>query len=126
MYFKEELGNGLSYVDSKMWEDITGLHIAASYLDPSLKGFSFVKDTDQRCNLSEQVANIVKENVMIAAKNHVYPTKELEDSNVEAFENDEQEREAGLNIPIRGQNMIHWLNLDTPLLVVNQGRSQAI
>ena len=68
--------------------DITGLHIVASYLDPSLKGFSFVKDTREQHNLSEQAADIIKENAMIAANIHVYPTKELEDSDVEALEND--------------------------------------
>ena len=47
-------------LDSKMWEDISALHVAASYLDPSLKGFLFVKDTGEQCNLSEQAADIVK------------------------------------------------------------------
>ena len=81
-------------LDSKMWEDISALHVAASYLDPSLKGFSFVKDTGERRNLSEQAADIVKKNAMVAAKIHVHPAKELEDSDVEVLENDEQEREA--------------------------------
>ena len=81
-------------LDSKIWEDISALHIAASCLDPSLKGFSFVKDTGERHNLPEHAADIVKKNTMVAAKIHVYPTKELEASDVEVLENDEQEREA--------------------------------
>ena len=72
-------------LDSKKWENITGLHVAASYLDSSLKGFSFVKDTGKRRNLSEQATDIVKQNDMTAAKIYVYPTKELEDSDVEAL-----------------------------------------
>ena len=79
-----------------MWEDITGLHVAASYIDPSLKGFTFVKDTVERRNLLDQAADVIKQNAMTAAKLHVYPTKEAEDSDVEVLENDEQEREAAV------------------------------
>ena len=81
-----------------MWEDISALHFAASYLDPSLKRYLFVKDTGERRNLSEQVADIVKENVMIVAKIHVHPTKELEDGYVEVLENDKQERETAVEL----------------------------
>jgi len=80
-------------LDTKMWDDITALHVAASYLGPSLKGLSFVKDTNEWRSLLEQEADIVKKNAMTAAKVFVYPTKELEDSDVESLENDEDERE---------------------------------
>ena len=36
--------NLVTALDEKMWMDITALHVAASYLDPSWKSFSFVKD----------------------------------------------------------------------------------
>ena len=88
--------NLVTALDSKMWEDITALHIAASYLDPSLKGFLFVKDTGEQHNLSEQAADIVKKNAMTATKIHVYSTKKLEDSDVEVLENNGQEREAAV------------------------------
>jgi len=48
-------------VTALMWMDITALHVAASYLDPSLKSFSFVKDGKQR-NLLEQVTQAAREN----------------------------------------------------------------
>ena len=38
--------NLVSGLDTKMWEDITALHVAASYLDAFLKGFSFPRDTE--------------------------------------------------------------------------------
>ena len=47
-------------------------------------------------NLSEQAADIVKQNVMTAVKIHVYPTKELEDGDVEVLENNGQEREVAV------------------------------
>ena len=37
-----------------MWMDITALHVAASYLDPSLKSFPFVKDGKEGKSLLEQ------------------------------------------------------------------------
>ena len=77
-------------------EDITGLHDGASYLDPSLKGFSFVKDAVEWCNLSEQAADGVKHHAMEVAKVHVYPIKEPGDSDVEVLENDDQERETSV------------------------------
>ena len=88
--------NLVTALDSKMWEDITALHLAASYLDPSLKGLSFIKDTGEQHNLSEQAADIVKQNAMTAAKVHMYPANELEDSDVEVLENNGQERETAV------------------------------
>ena len=78
--------NLVSALDTKFWEDITALHVATSYLDPSLKGFSFVRDAEERHSLSEQAACIIKQNAMAVAKAHVYPPKEPEDSDVEALE----------------------------------------
>ena len=69
--------NLVKALDSKMWQDITGLHVATSYLDPSLKGFVFVKDTVKRHNLTEQAGDILKENAISIAKIHVYPEKEF-------------------------------------------------
>ena len=43
---------------------ITALHVAASYLDPSLKSFSFVKDAAERKNLLEQAVQTAKENAL--------------------------------------------------------------
>ena len=40
--------NLVTALDSEMWEDFIALHVAASYLDTSRKGFSFVKDTGER------------------------------------------------------------------------------
>ena len=48
-------------LDTKIQDDITALHVAASYLHLSLnKGFSFVKDADEWCSLSEQAVDIAK------------------------------------------------------------------
>jgi len=44
--------------------DITALHVAASYLDPSLKSFSFVKDGKERRNLLEQATQAARENLI--------------------------------------------------------------
>ena len=86
--------NLVSALDTKLWDDITALHVAATYLDPSLKTFSFVRDTKERRSLSEQAVSIVKENAMSIAKELVYPQKESEDSDVEAMGNYEEEIEA--------------------------------
>jgi len=81
-------------LDSKMWEDVTALHVASSYLDPSLKGFSFVRDAGERRNLSKQAEELVRHNAMIVAKMYVYPdSDELEDGDIEALEDDEEERQ---------------------------------
>jgi len=37
----------VSALDTKMWDDINALHVAASYLDPSFKGFSFARDAKE-------------------------------------------------------------------------------
>ena len=47
-----------------MWVDITALHVGASYLDPSLKTFSFVKDTRERKNLLQQTVKAARENAL--------------------------------------------------------------
>ena len=110
-----------------MCEDITTLHIAASYLDPSLKGFSFAKDTGEWQNLTEQEADIVKKNAITAVKFHVYPTKVyLRIVMLRYLRIMGRKEKQQLNLPIRGQNMNHWLNIEMLLLIVNQGRSQAI
>ena len=51
-------------LDEKMWMDITALHVAASYLDPSLKSFSFVKDGKELRNLLKQAVQAARENAM--------------------------------------------------------------
>ena len=79
-----------------MWEDITALHVGASYLDPSLKGFSFVRDTEERRSLSEQAAAIVEENAMITVA-QVYPPKGSNDSDVESLDNEEEEESEAAN-----------------------------
>jgi len=73
-----------------MCEDITALHVAASYLDPSLKGFSFVRDTEEQRSLSEQAAAIVEENAMTAVA-QVYPPKGSNDSNAKSLGSEEEE-----------------------------------
>jgi len=34
-------------LDSKMWKNIVALHVAATWLDPTLKSFSFVNDSEE-------------------------------------------------------------------------------
>jgi len=46
------------------WTYVTALHIAASYLDPSLKSFSFVKDGKEWRNLLEQATQAAWKNAM--------------------------------------------------------------
>ena len=41
-------------LDGKMWVDINALRVAASYLNPSLKSFLFVKNTRELKSLLEQ------------------------------------------------------------------------
>lgn len=40
----------ISCLDEKLWPDISALHVTASWLDPTLKSFSFVKDIGERDN----------------------------------------------------------------------------
>jgi len=70
-----------------MWDGINALHVPDSYLDPSLKGFTFLRDAKERRSLLEQAVSIVKENTMPIAKELIYPPppKESEDSDVEVL-----------------------------------------
>ena len=66
---------------------------------------------------------------MVAVKVHVNPTgvqKNLRIMMLRYLRMMSRKKKEQINLPIRGQNMIHWLNLETLLLIVNQGRSQAI
>ena len=47
-----------------MWIDITALHVAESYLDSSLKIFSFVNNTKEWKNLLEQAVKATRENAL--------------------------------------------------------------
>ena len=73
--------NLVSALDGKMWVDINALHVAASYLDPSLKSFSFVKGTRERKNLLEQAVQVVRENAVSC--DGILVTDESEDSDIE-------------------------------------------
>ena len=46
-----------------MWVG-TAIHVATSYLDPSLKSFSFIKDVKERKGLLAQAEEAVRENAM--------------------------------------------------------------
>ena len=48
-------------LDDKMWADITAIHVAASYLDPSLKSFSFIKGVKEQKGLLAQAEEGVRE-----------------------------------------------------------------
>ena len=73
--------NLVSALDGKMWVDINALHVAASYLDPSLKSFSFVKNTRERKNLLEQAVQAIRENAVSYAG--ILVTDESGDSDIE-------------------------------------------
>ena len=73
--------NLVSALDGKMWVDINALHVAASYLDPSLKSFSFVKDTKEQKNLLEQAVQAIREIAVSYAG--ILVTDESGDSDIE-------------------------------------------
>ena len=62
-------------------EDLNPLHVAASYLDPSLKSFSFVKNTREWKNLLEQAVQAIRENAVSYAG--ILVTDKSEDSDTE-------------------------------------------
>ena len=77
-------------------------------------------------NLTEQEADIVTKNVMTAVKFHVCSTKELEDRDVVVLENNGQKREAGIEHTNKRAKYDPLVEYRMLLLIVNQGRSQAI
>ena len=70
----------VSALDGKLWVDMNALHVAASYLDSSLKSFSFVKNIRERKNLLEQAVQ-VRENAVSYAG--ILVTDKSEDSDTE-------------------------------------------
>ena len=68
-------------LDEKMWVDVTAIHVAASYLDPSLKSFSIVKDAREWKNLLEQAEQAARENAMSYAG--ILVTDDSEGSDIE-------------------------------------------
>ena len=69
--------NLISTWDRKMQIDVTALHVAASYLDPSLKT-SFLNNTRERKNLLEQGVKAARENALSC----IFVTDESEDSEI--------------------------------------------
>ena len=45
-------------LDDKMWEDIVALHVAATWLDPTLKSFSFISHNEERNGILKQAEEV--------------------------------------------------------------------
>ena len=68
-----------SAISSVTVGQITALHVGASYLDSSLKIFSFVKDTKEKKNLLQQAIKATRENALSC----IFVSDESEDSDIE-------------------------------------------
>jgi len=79
--------NLVSALDTKMWDNINALHVVASYLDPSFKGFSFARDAKEIVYQNKLLV-LLKRIPCLLQKNWFIPQKESEDSDVEALGND--------------------------------------
>lgn len=58
----------VAHLDSKIWLSITGIHLAATFLGPNLKEFSFVPEGEERNNLREQGKTATKEYALAVAE----------------------------------------------------------
>ena len=45
-------------LDDKMWEDIVALHVAETWLDPTLKSFSFISHNEERNGILKQAEEV--------------------------------------------------------------------
>ena len=79
-------------LDGKMWKDIVALHVTATWLDPTLKSFSFVGNSEERQALLHQAETVI-EGHAIAAASDLYQKTEEDDREVTAEdqENDTEE-----------------------------------
>ena len=49
----------VTHLDGKVWSSITAVHLAATYLDPTLKEFLFVPSANDRSLFTEQAKNCI-------------------------------------------------------------------
>ena len=75
-------------LDEKMWKDIVALHVAATWLDPTLKSFSFVSNSEEQNALLKQAETIVEGHAVVAAGDLHQETEVTED-----HEDDIEDRE---------------------------------
>ena len=54
-------------LDDKMWEDIVALHVAATWLDPTLKSFSFNSHNKERNGVLKQAEEVIEGHAVVAA-----------------------------------------------------------
>ena len=64
-------------LDDKMWKDILALHVAATWLDPTLKSFSFVSNSEERTALLKQAETVVERHAVVAAGDLYQETGEI-------------------------------------------------
>ena len=70
-------------LDDKMWKDVVALHVTATWLDPTLKSFSFVSNSEERQALLCQAETVV-EGHAVAAASDLYQKKGENDIEVTA------------------------------------------
>ena len=66
--------NLVKALDNKMWKDVVALHVTATWLDPTLKSFSFVSNSEKRQALLCQAETVV-EGHAVAAASDLYQKK---------------------------------------------------
>ena len=54
-------------LDDKTWEDIVALHVAATWLDPTLKSFSFIGNNEEQNALLKQAEEVIEGHAVVAA-----------------------------------------------------------
>ena len=68
--------NLVTALDDKMWKDVVALHVTATWLDPTLKLFSFVSNSEEQQALLRQAETVV-EGHAVAAASDLYQKKEM-------------------------------------------------
>ena len=75
-------------LDDKMWKDVVVLHVTAIWLDPTLKSFSFVSNSEER-QASLRQAETVVEGHAVAAASDLYQKKGEDDIEVTAEDHED-------------------------------------
>ena len=63
-------------LDGEMWKDIVALHVTATWLDPTLKSFIFVSNSEERQALLHQAETVVEGHAIATASDQRYRGKQ--------------------------------------------------